>query len=60
MEEQHEETLSELFARDPFSYSQQDIERLVAYYQEKYRSFSLTGKAKPEKQEVDLKDLGLL
>ena len=55
-----ETTLSELFTRDPFGFSQQDEDRLIAYYRMKYQSFMATGKAKPDKPEVDLKDLGLL
>lgn len=56
-----EETLSELFARDPFSYTAQDISRLVEYYIQKRNSFNVSGKAKVDtKKEVDLKDLGLL
>jgi hypothetical protein len=55
-----EPTLSELFARDPFKFSEQDEDELIKYYRSKYQSFSVTGKAKPEKAEVDLKDLGLL
>ena len=61
-EEPKQETISELFARDPFSYSKQDIERIVAHYREARRNFNLTGKGVAEKKvgPVDLKDLGLL
>jgi hypothetical protein len=55
-----EETLTELFARDPFSYSKQDLDRLIAHYREARRTFALTGKGTKEKQPVDLKDLGIL
>ena len=59
-EEKKEETLTELFARDPFSYSKQDIDRLITYYREARRTFTLTGKGIKEKQVVDLKDLRIL
>ena len=55
-----EDTLSELFARDPFKYSEQDEDRLIAYYRQKYAAFSVTGKGSVDKPAVDLKDLGLL
>ena len=57
---QKEETLTELFARDPFSYSKQDLDRLITHYREARRTFTLTGKGVKEKQVVDLKDLGIL
>ena len=57
---QKEETLSELFARDPFSYSKQDLDRLITYYRDARRTFALTGKGVKEKQVVDLRDLGIL
>jgi len=60
MSDLKEETLTELFARDPFSYSKQDLDRLIAYYRESRRTFTLTGKGVKEKQVVDLKDLGIL
>lgn len=55
-----ENTISELYDRDPFKFTEQDEDILIKYYRTKYQSFSTTGKAKPEKAEVDLKDLGLL
>lgn len=54
-----EQTLSELFSKDPLKLTDQDLEQGIAYYRERYQSFVITGKAK-EKKEVDLKDLGLL
>jgi len=59
-EEKKEETLTELFRRDPFSYSKQDIDRLITYYREARRTFVLTGKGAQIKPAVDLKDLGIL
>ena len=60
MSDPKEETLTELFARDPFSYSKQDIDRLITYYRDARRTFALTGKGVQVKQVVDLKDLGIL
>ena len=60
MSDPKEETLSELFARDPLKYSQQDLDRLITYYRDARRVFALTGKGVKEKQVVDLKDLGIL
>ena len=60
MSDPKEETLTELFARDPFSYSRQDIDRLITHYREARRIFTLTGKGVKEKQTVDLHDLGIL
>lgn len=57
---QKPETLTELFARDPFQYSKQDLERLITHYRDARRTFALTGKGVSEKQVVDLKDLGIL
>ncbi len=60
-QEPKQETISDLFARDPFSYSKQDIDRIVQHYREARRNFNVTGKGvKEKKAEVDLKDLGLL
>ena len=55
-----ETTLSELYDRDPFKFTEQDEDTLIKYYRTKYQSFTITGKAKPDKPEIDLKDLGLL
>lgn len=60
MSDPKQETIAELFARDPFSYSQQDLERIIAHYREARRTYTLTGKGVREKQVVDLKDLGIL
>lgn len=57
---QKPETLTELFSRDPFLYSKQDLERLIAHYRDARRTFTLTGKGVVEKPVVDLKDLGIL
>ena len=54
------ETLAELFSRDPFQYSKQDLDRLITHYREARRTFTLTGKGVKEKQVVDLRDLGIL
>ena len=59
MSEPQEETITELFARDPFDYSKQDLERIIKYYREARRNFAITGKGIKEKV-ADLKDLGLL
>jgi hypothetical protein len=55
-----EETLTELFSRDPFSYTKQDLDRLITYYRDARRTFAITGKPVKEKQVIDLKDLGIL
>lgn len=60
MSDSKQETLAELFARDPFQYSKQDLDRLITHYREARRTFTLTGKGVKEKQVVDLKDLGIL
>ena len=59
-DENKPETLAELFSRDPFSYSKQDIDRIITHYRESRRTFTLTEKGIKEKQTVDLKDLGIL
>ena len=52
MTDPKEETLTELFARDPFSYSKQDIDRLITYYRDARRNFVLTGKGEDTLQEL--------
>lgn len=53
-------TIAELFARDPFSLSKLDIDRIIEHYQQARANFKLTGKGTSEKKPVDLKELGLL
>lgn len=55
-----EPTISELFARDPFTYTKEDIDRIIAHYRDARKQFNLGGKgAKPDKPAVNLADLGL-
>lgn len=55
-----QETISELFARDPFTYSKEDIDRIIAHYREARKNFNLGGpKATKEKPVVNLAELGL-
>jgi hypothetical protein len=60
-----EPTLAELFARDPFEYSKQDLDRIIAEYREKRKLFNLgvrdAGKTagKPSLSDV-LKEAGML
>ncbi len=55
------DTLAELFSRDPLKYSEQDLETIIAEYQEKRQLFMATGKAPTAtKRPVDLAGLGLL
>jgi|GraSoiStandDraft_45_1057281.scaffolds.fasta_scaffold1581544_1 hypothetical protein len=49
-------SLAELFARDPFSYTTQDIAAIIKYYREARSSFNLGGKAPPTK--INLAELG--
>lgn len=61
MSDEKIETISELFARDPFSYTKQDIECIVHHYRTARQNFAITGKGVREtKTPVDLKELGLL
>lgn len=56
-----ENTIAELFARDPLTYTQQDIQTIVEKMREARKNFQLGGKAAAkEPKKVDLKDLGLL
>lgn len=56
-----DETLSELFARDPFTLTRENIDTIIEAYREKRKTFMTTGKAeKAEKKPVDLADLGLV
>lgn len=55
-----DDTIAELFARDPMTYAFQDIDRIIHYYRERRKDFNLTGKAKPVEKKVDLADLGLI
>lgn len=58
---QSENTLAELFSRDPLKLSDQDLETIIAEYIEKRRLFAATGKAQTAtKRPVDLTELGLL
>lgn len=55
------QTISELFARDPFTLTKEDIDKMIEYYRDRRKDFVLGGKASPkiEKPKVDLNDLGL-
>lgn len=55
-----EETLTELFARDPFSYTEQDLDRIIKHYQDARKNFVITGKGVKKEPVVDLKALGIL
>lgn len=56
-----DETTAELFARDPFSLTKLDRDRMIENYREARKNFKLTGKAQTaEKKPVDLADLGLI
>ncbi len=55
-----ENTIAELFSRDPFKLSGADIDQMVVFYIEARKTFVLTGKAPKEAKPVDLKELGLL
>jgi translation initiation factor 2 beta subunit (eIF-2beta)/eIF-5 len=50
--------LSELFAKDKLGYSKQDIDEMIEYFRKKYVALQTTGK--PERDKIDLHDLGLL
>jgi hypothetical protein len=57
----NDQTLAELFARDPLKLTDQDLDFIIAEYQEKRKLFAATGKAPTAtKRPVDLNDLGLL
>jgi hypothetical protein len=53
-------TIAELFARDPLTLSDADIDRIIASMREARLQFKTTGKGTAQKRPVDLKDLGLL
>lgn len=55
-----QETLAELFARDPFTLSKLDIDRIIEGMRAARAQFKVTGKGTAEKKPVDLKELGLL
>lgn len=55
-----ENTIAELFARDPFKLQSADIDQMIAFYIEARKTFVLTGKAPKEAKPVDLKELGLI
>lgn len=55
-----ESTLAELFARDPFTLTKLDIDRIIAHMRESRQHFKLSGKPLAEKKPVDLKELGLI
>ena len=55
-----EDTLVELFGRNPYGFSDQgkEVARIVSYYRGMRRNFNLTGKGAPAlKPPVNLKDL---
>lgn len=52
--------IAELFARDPFSLTKEDLDQIVAHFRERRREYNLGGKgAVKAKPVVDLKELGL-
>ena len=56
-----ENTIAELFRRDPLSLTDEDIETIIKKMQEAQKQFNLSGKAAPRAaKSLDLKDLGLL
>jgi hypothetical protein len=54
------DTITELFAIDPFQLSDQNIEQIIEYYRRQRQEFLANGKPPKEKPEIDLKSLGLL
>lgn len=52
-------TLAELFARDPHKLTDQDIDTMVEHYAEARKSFVKGGAAKGPKPDASLADLGL-
>jgi hypothetical protein len=55
-----DETLAELFARDPFTYTQEDLDKIIAYYREARSAFNLGGKRAPkDTSKVNLDELGM-
>lgn len=56
-----ENTLAELFARDPFSLSDTDLDDLISHYAEARKTFVKGGaKATGPKPDTSLADLGLI
>ena len=56
-----EETLSELFARDPLTYTKEDLDRIIQHYRDARREHLATGKGVPAiKPAIDLKGMGIL
>lgn len=53
-------TIAELFARDPFTLSKLDIDRIIEHMREARARFKTTGKGTAEKKPVNLEELGLL
>ena len=53
-------TLAELFQRDPFSLTDQDIDTMTEHYQESRKTFVKGGQTKGPKPDTSLADLGLL
>lgn len=54
-------TLAELFARDPLSLTEQDLDDIIAHYAEARKTFVKGGaKATGPKPDTSLADLGLI
>jgi hypothetical protein len=51
------DTLAELFARDPFSYTKEDIDQIILYYRQARMAYNVSGKRETGK--VNLDEMGL-
>lgn len=56
----NESTIAELFARDPFSLTKLEIDRIIEHMRASRQHFKLGGKPMAEKRPVNLEELGLL
>lgn len=54
------ETLAELFARDPFTLTREDIDAIIAAQREARKNFQAGVKTPKVAKEVNLAELGLL
>lgn len=55
-----EDTLAILFARNPLDLTDENIDRLIEHYRERRAEHIKNPKAKPDKEAVNLADLGLI
>lgn len=53
-------TLAELFARDPHSLTDQDIDTVIEHYREARKTFVKGGQKAAPKPDTSLADLGLI